>query len=527
VKRHITLAIIVCGLAVSSLGADRRQAAPSQAATPHLNSARDRAEGRLSLSSSNAQLLAAFDWARRQALAYAFDRGDPVGPWFEAALPGREAFCMRDVSHQAMGAHALGLQRHTFNMLRRFAAAITEERDWCGLWEIDRHGRPAHADYRNDRDFWYNLPANFDILDATYRMFLWTGNQDYLSDPAFRAFADRTVTDYVTRWRLAPEQVMSRPRLMNVRDQGDPDAQFTRARGIPGYNEGTEDFAVGLDLLATQYAGYHAYARLLEARGDRPGARAWLARAGEVKSLVSRTWWDEARGEYYDRVGTDGVLKTRATDFRRVAELYWPVTEPGVRTRRSVDRLLAQIKADPSGPIEEQSHHPEVLYRYGEPRAAYGQVLDLTRPDRSRREYPEVSFAVVGAIVTGMFGISVDPVTPGRESELLDYFANQFVATLPQLTPETPWAELSHLPVRGNDITVRHDGNSGSMLTNNSGPALIWRAMLPGRHATLRVNGVAAKATVLKLPIEREVSFVRLVVPPGGSARVETATDSR
>ncbi|MFA6126609.1 MAG: hypothetical protein WC699_04845 [Bacteroidales bacterium] len=33
---------------------------------------------------------------------------DPVGPWYEAAEPGREAFCMRDVSHQSMGAHALG-----------------------------------------------------------------------------------------------------------------------------------------------------------------------------------------------------------------------------------------------------------------------------------------------------------------------------------------------------------------------------------------------------------------------------------
>ena len=104
---------------------------------------------------------------------------------------------MRDVAHQAMGAHALGMQAHVRNMLRRFAENITAERDWCSLWEIDRHDRPAHADYRNDSDFWYNLPANFDVLDAAYRMSLWSGDQAYLRDPAFSNFYDRTVTDYV------------------------------------------------------------------------------------------------------------------------------------------------------------------------------------------------------------------------------------------------------------------------------------------------------------------------------------------
>jgi hypothetical protein len=69
-----------------------------------------------------------FNWAKQQALAYAFD-GDPVGPWYEAALPGREAFCMRDASHQGVGAHALGLARRNLNMLKRFAENISESRE--------------------------------------------------------------------------------------------------------------------------------------------------------------------------------------------------------------------------------------------------------------------------------------------------------------------------------------------------------------------------------------------------------------
>src|SRR6266852_4537448 len=78
----------------------------------------------LELKSSDTHLVEAFDWAKGQALAYVFD-GDPVGPWYEAALPGRRAFCMRDVSHQAAGAQALGLAKYTHNMLHRFAENIS------------------------------------------------------------------------------------------------------------------------------------------------------------------------------------------------------------------------------------------------------------------------------------------------------------------------------------------------------------------------------------------------------------------
>ena len=58
--------------------------------------------------------------SKSQALAYAHDDSDTVGPWYEAALPGRDAFCMRDVSHQTTGAAALGLYAENRNMLERF-----------------------------------------------------------------------------------------------------------------------------------------------------------------------------------------------------------------------------------------------------------------------------------------------------------------------------------------------------------------------------------------------------------------------
>jgi hypothetical protein len=479
-----------------------------------------RVESPLALTSSDPQLVEAFSWAARQASAYAFE-GDAVGPWIEAALPGREAFCMRDVAHQSMGGHALGLQPHLRNMMRRFAENISDARDWCSLWEIDRHNRPAHADYRNDGDFWYNLPANFDVLDACYRMFLWSGDPAYVTDPVLLHFYDRTVTDYVERWRLGLNQVMTRPRMMNQSPALDPDAKFTQSRGIPGYNEESDDFVAGLDLLATEYAGFHAYARIQEARSNFSAARTWLAKAADVKALVNGQWWDEKNGGFFDHLTTNHALAPRSAAAWNSAELYWPVAADGAHLRASLARLVDQIGRSRSGPIEEQSHHPEILYRYGVPDVAYDQIMDLSRADRARREYPEVSFSVVGAVVTGLMGVGVDPVSPGREAALVDYFANQFVMTLPQLTSKTAWAELRHLPVRANDLTVRHDGVTATVFTNNRGPAVVWRAAFSGRFDALVVNGTRVKATRLVLPPGREVSFARVVVAPGTSAKVE------
>jgi hypothetical protein len=474
----------------------------------------------LTLTSDDARLVDAFSWATKQASAFAF-QGDAVGPWFEAALPGREAFCMRDVAHQALGAHALGMRVHVRNMLHRFAEQISAERDWASLWEIDRHNRPAHADYRNDHDFWYNLPANFDVLDAAWRMYQWSGDPAYLNDDVFRSFYDHSVTDYVDRWALGTESIMKRTRIMNRARTVDPDAKFADSRGIPGYNEETDDFVVGLDLLAAQYAGFAAYARIQEARGDFPNARTWLSKATAVKTLVNTTWWDDKSQSFYDYLATNYALRNRSRDAWNSAALYWPVASDGAHTRATVDALVRQIRASSSAPIEEQSHHPEVLYRYGVADLAYDQIMDLTRADRARREYPEVSFSVVGAVVSGLMGVSVDPVTPGREAALLDYSANAHVMTLSQLTSKTAWAELRHLPVRANDIAVRHEGVSATEFTNLNGPALVWQAAFPGRFDALLVNGSRVKATRMILPPGREVTLTRVVMAPGVKVRVE------
>src|SRR5215469_8929221 len=81
-------------------------------------------EGGIEFESPDKKLSDGFRWAKAQALAYARTDGS-IGPWYEASLPGRNAFCMRDVSHMSTGAQFLGLGPRTMNMLRRFAANIS------------------------------------------------------------------------------------------------------------------------------------------------------------------------------------------------------------------------------------------------------------------------------------------------------------------------------------------------------------------------------------------------------------------
>lgn len=67
----------------------------------------------LSISSNDTTLTEIFNWASERSEKYVGNDTDPVGPWYEAALPKREAFCMRDVSHQCIGEEINGHARQT------------------------------------------------------------------------------------------------------------------------------------------------------------------------------------------------------------------------------------------------------------------------------------------------------------------------------------------------------------------------------------------------------------------------------
>jgi hypothetical protein len=446
----------------------------------------------LALETPDAPLAAAFAWAKDQALDYAFPAavyGDPVGDWYEAALPSRFAFCMRDVSHQATGAHVLGLAAFNRNMLGKFARGISPRRDFCSYWEIDKWDRPAPVDYKNDRDFWYNLTANFDVLDACWRQYLWTDDRAYLDDPAFLDFYRLSLGDYIKAWDKDGDGI----------PEHHPEYG---SRGLGGYDEGpfSDTALYASDLVAAMARAFDDHAALLAARGD-PAAVPALRQRAEILRRDYEGWWSDSRGRFADGRVRGGALVYQDLIWNGVFPLYFGFIPPGPRRDATVRRIRDAV---PEG-IEIESYLPEILYSYGEDAAAYSRILGLADPAKARREYPEVSFALLGAVTTGLMGVSPDART-------------RTVETRSRLTPETAWAGLRGLPVFDALVDLRHDGRRSTTLTQRSGRPFVWRAVIEGAFADLAVDGTARSASHGVDSAGRHVSWVDVEMFAGRTA---------
>ncbi len=431
------------------------------------------------LFSNDRALEEGFDRVKQQALSWAFDDGE-AGLTYEAALPGREAFCMRDVSHQCIGAEVLGLHAHNKNMMRWFARVPGESTDWCSWWEIDRYGRPCPVDYAGDDDFWYNLPANFDVTDALYRLYRWSGDGDYLDDPDFRRFIAVTLENYVRRWDRdgdgIPDRVLSEGR-----------------RGLASYDE--SEFAcnrlkVGGDLIAIQARGTLSAAAMYGLRGQDELRRVY---EGKARRLLDRLFSmrDPERG-FPEGVGFDGAPVYTGHQHLKTL-LYYRVLPP----EQALECARQVWKEFPEMIVERASHVPEILFACGMNREGLEALWRMMSPTLRRREYPEVSFSAVGATAAGLMGIDPDA-------------ASSTVATLSGLSGDLE-CRLLHVPVCGAEIAVAHRGESASALTHESGAPLIWRACFRGEGT---VEGHCTRVRTDPLTGGR-VSFAEIPVGPG------------
>ena len=444
------------------------------------------------LTASDTRLVEGFEWAKAQALAYVFS-GDPVGDWYEASLPGREAFCMRDVAHQSTGAQILGLAGHTRNMLWKFAENIAPTRDWCTYWEIDRHNRPAPVDYRSDQDFWYNLPANFDLLDCCYRQYLWSGDRTYLDHPVFRNFYAKTVNEYVQAWDKDGDGI---PEHYPHYGQ----------RGIATYNEEVTHPLIGGDLIATQCAAYAAYATMLAWEGAHQRAADWRQRAQHLRHLYSNEWWSAPTQCFASYRLQDGSFAFGTSGVTNYFPLYFGLVDDEAKAGAALER---EIQARTQRNVEERSYLPELFYAYGRDEMAYTDLLEQMSPTYARRDYPEVAYAVIGTLAVGTLGIAPDANT-------------QTVTTLSHLTAASGWVEMLHIPVFANQVRVKHIGHHTTEFSNEAGAALFWRATFPGHFATLLVDGKAQPAQQGTNLHGQAESWAVLTVAEGASHTVRT-----
>jgi hypothetical protein len=450
----------------------------------------------LGFTSSNTSLQQSFEWAKQQALTYTRSSAGTMGPWYEAALPGRNAFCMRDASHQTEGAAALGLYAANRNMLGLFGQSAAKERDWAAYWEIDGNGRPSSADYLSDTDFWFNLPANFDVLDAIVRMWRWTGDDAYRDGPVFQRFFRITMGDYIRVWQLMPDTILKRPRIAN---QHQTEGRFVHSRGIPSYTEGSRDFIFGADLLASEYRAIESFHEIAASASDLNLAQEMQPTADAIQSLLERVAWSKTQNHYLGTIRAD-LTGTGSGD---ALVLHFNAAKNPAHIRGALDYLSSPQYWQHIN-IEEESYVPLTLFRYGRNDAAYQVLADLSSPQKARREYPEVSYSVIEALVSGAMGVQA-----AHKDDAFD------VLTLSRLQSDHDRATLSGLSIRRNQLDITHTGRSSTRLKNMSGPPVRWRAAFPGVVSRLHVDGTTVAANHSTSAGGAIVSWTDVTVPSG------------
>lgn len=441
--------------------------------------------------SSDADLVTSYKWARGKSRSYAHDLiSDPVGPWYEAALPDRAAFCMRDVAHQTVGGQIVGLGKQNKNMMMRFAENITDDKDWCSYWEIDRYNRPCPADYRNTKEFWYVLNANFDVIQACLKLYKWTGDDAYLTDEKMVNFYEKSLNEYVDRWDLLPQELMTRPRCMNKAPNFNPNDPFHYNRGLASYAENVAGISMSADLIASMYAGYKACAEIYRIKGDAAKGAQYTALAEEYKAILNDKWW--ANG-YFHTHWIDASRFEGSTEGLTYVVWFEAVDKPDRIKAVMEDYLLYGYWN-----IENVSHFPVLAYRYGYEEEAYDLLVEF--PDLDRSEYPEASYGAVEGFVGGMMGIAPE-ADKGR------------VATCSHLY-NTEWAKISNVPLFEGYISVKHTGKTATEFVNNSDDKIVWRATFAGVHNKITVGKELLNAVAFEDVMGNSFSYVDVEVEP-------------
>ncbi len=420
------------------------------------------------INSSDTLLVAIFNWAKETSNNYVGQDNDPVGPWYEAALPNREAFCIRDVSHQSIGAEILWQGKQNRNMFQKFVENISEAKDYCSWWEINRYNKPAPVDYVSDQDFWYNLNANFDIIDACFKLYQWTGDSTYIFDEAFDSFFQLTLNQYVERWQLQADKIMERPALMNMTNET---VKYKFSRGIPSYDESQDDLTVSSDLLAMIYNGFKTYSQILKLKNKEELSQQYSRRALEYLHLIDSLWWDETSESYFAFYKTDKKFNIGGISNSEFLLWYQVIEDPA--------RIIKSLGEIRNSQVEVLSYLPMLFYRYGYNNDGY-EFLGKIFTDK-RRMYPEASIGAIEGIVHGLMGI--EPAA-----------AENRITTCPRLAANTDWVSVENIPVFSGLISVQHDSQTKTTFANKSDKSLIWRAAFQGSFKQIKVDGEAMTA---------------------------------
>jgi hypothetical protein len=479
--------------------------------------------------SSNAKVVELFDWAKVKANSWVHrpgvrgpinvDERTPSGTGeatyastYWAGYAHRTGYYGRDFAHQAAGAHLIGLDEENKTTLRSFAASATEEHKYYPVWAINFDAATYLAiDYRSPTSFVREVPTPFELVEKANAAYRWTGEADYLRDPALWSFYRRTTDDFITLHdAIKPNRVA----------EGTGRGIF---QGAASYNEQSSvPLAEAGDAIGSQYQAFRAMAALARDRHDSDLARRFSDLADSLKRYFNEEWSRTADSDMlvraYDTSGRP------LTGWGKENSWFMPmkrIVDAGPRNAAYLDFIDAQATDPATAPrnIEAISYLPDTFFANDRAETAWKWMQHVydrreTRHVNTRQgpngDYPEIPFTLLSQTVEGLMGVKPDA-------------PNARIATLSRLPSEIGWLEVADVPFCASAVTVRHDGTTRSTLTNQARDrSLVWEARFQGTHAQATVNGVPAPARAEEID-GVTYTVVERPVPPGRHVTVEVS----
>jgi hypothetical protein len=223
---------------------------------------------------------------------------------------------------------------------------------------------------------------------------------------------------------------------------------------------------MGVDLIAAIYRGLTSYAAIAAANGDAKTAAAYLQKAAAYQQRIDADWWDEEAALY----------RTHYTNEKKFGKyegetflLWFDALKDSTRLRHTIEHILSMDLN-----VENLSYLPLQYYRNGYPDQAYALILRLANPSTQRREYPEVSYGLIEAVVQGLMGVDVNAIT-------------RTVSTLYRSAGPVR-SQLIHLPVLNTTLTLTHFSPARSAVINTGTHPFKWRARFAGDFAKAFVD---------------------------------------
>jgi hypothetical protein len=483
----------------------------------------------LKVSSSNSYAQELFSWAIEKTQQFVMtgqgglvnkSERNASGTGFADYIPSywagyyhRTAFYGRDFIHQSVGASIVGLTDENYSMLSTFAKSATAERKWYALWAFNFDGSTYTLDYTNDSNFVREVPAQFELVEKAYELYLWTGDESYISDDMFN-FYTKVMTDFIS---LHDDQLQN----------GVAEGYGSIFTGSCTYNERGEFPIESGDAIGSQYQATLAYAGILKARGDNEESQEWYQKAADLKTYFNEVWSvnETDPDGNYARVITSDL--TKLYDFGKENSWFMPlklITEPGSRNDAYIDFILENlgegIGTTDTAPtnIEAYTYIPDMLFPYNRADDAWkwmkyiGDVKDNAHEvaaQGTNGDYPEISYTLVSQFVEGMMGVEPN-------------VADGIVATSPRLPQEIGDLAVENITFGDFTIDLAMEGNQKTVLTNHSEKSISWEARFYGDYDYIIVNGVARTAKHKQMNGET-ISYIRV---SAGSGKMVTAQAS-